>query len=168
MYSAIAISPSIMGAFMINDLKPSPMHTAVIGSSVGLSTAIISHFLNTPSFPETELEYRYIKRSLYWNSFKSIVGFGTCFLIYQGLVTGVSKGFTPSEKWDDHSNWKWNFTNFLAGGTAGLGFRVATASLYRGLEANPLIRKPILIANTFLTMGTLFALCAGVSSILKV
>jgi hypothetical protein len=155
-----------MGTLMLNDLKPSPTHTAVIGSSVGLSTAVISHFLNTPPFPETELEFRSSKRSLYWNSFKSTVGFGTCYLIYQGLVSGVSKGFPPSQTWN-HSNWKWHFTNFLAGGTAGLGYRVATASLYRGLESNPLIGRPILIAHTFVTMGSLFALCSAVSSLIN-
>lgn len=162
---ALAISPTIIGVFMLNDLKPSPMHTSIIGSSVGLSTAIISHYLNTPSFPDTEIEFRAIKRILYWNSFKSMVGFGTCFLIYQGLSTGVSKGM-DSETWN-HSNWKWNVTNFLAGGTAGLGYRVATSTLYRGLEVNPLIARPMLIANTFFTMGTVFAVCSGVISISK-
>jgi hypothetical protein len=163
--TALSVSPTMMGIFMLNDTNPSPIHTAVIGSGVGLSTAFISHSLNIPSFPETEIEFRSMKRLLYWNSFKSIVGFGSCFLIYQGLVTGVRKGMS-TQVWD-HSNWKWHVTNFLAGGTAGLGYRVATATLYRGLEANPLISRPMLVANTFLVMGTMFASCSGIISLSK-
>ncbi|KAI9206293.1 uncharacterized protein BJ171DRAFT_497189 [Polychytrium aggregatum] len=116
------------------------LQTAIAGASAGLIHGLASIPFGTPIIPETFKEADWYPKKSSRLVLKSTIGHSVFFLTYEGLRSPLIKAFHNSYKPYDPSS-PANYRpgdldsmmlpgHFLAGGIAGLAYRVATLPLH--------------------------------------